>query len=1209
MVEQNQLIKNTSSPFQLSPPITSRDRVAIAAERQRRAQASASRFNQREANRIRKRVTPQFERIISRYKEKLRKLQARAKKGDEDAQDELSATKRAVDEVENRFSKYKKLSPDKNADEIIGFGNNYASEVERYASQVEDFYESRARARNQRKQVERTLRARGDVALVFDKGKWTGQVVSKTELPQELAANIKRSTISAKDIDTYNKNAFSSFNQIQPQQLRQPSAAEERLQMSVDTSQSPEALAQAGFTREEIEQVKLQSFAPQAAQPQKPKGVFRKVKEKVDTSIEKVGEATADFLFPQGVGASVRMPKGSDIFVFGAANPFDPLIAPQYPNTFFNTPQTTGSDLALRSKNQSSGTTNNATTVPTVTDETIQKEQDKRFKKFLDGQRISLTNKEAKAITKGGVDIGTYTIPVAGQARFWISDVGSGVESFADYIYNTTKEKGIKALPKDIQGKVTEFFTQEELIKDIEKEEKELRATKITDFSQEYIDPVSKSTVSPEAFNAEIDRNIAELQEYKQQVKDGRYLRAGGTAVLGGLAAYGLTRSIAKRSAEKKFQAELLNYNQAKKQFDELKRYANVVKREKRAEQSLGAINIGQLSRVEQTKLLNQLNKLGMNVKKPTDITAVNVGLSTEKVVAEVPVMKKIAVPKSFKGLNKKQENIYTVYTAPKTTYENKLLVSLTNKQGVTEAYVYVFPTKKPLGNFRNIESALKYATNRRLVRVRGTADSNIFVSQEYKLRGQKAIEGGTFLTEAKVLTNKNGEFIVVDTRKAGGATPFTEGLEEAFGISPRVSQTVVKTKKGQPQEVSGTFMSDFEQLGNAIRKDSLFFEGTQIKTASVGATKTEAVVFDASYVYQVVKQQAEVLKKLPKSRLTKRDRAIINLADKTKKAAKEGKNVKIGDKTIQALDVDTRFDVMQAAAFSSASSITRTRAQAAPKAPVVQDIGGFETATASRALKSTKEKTQKQTTPPKAEQTSITQQFEELGAKIAPQSRDSVKTKSGQRSAQQQRQELSSLTKQFEELVARTSQTQSPTVRQQPKTRQETGLRALAANVSFPRPQSSTRATPRRTPKTPRPTSRFGFPTPPPKKKKKKGEKDAEDYWGFVTEVKRKGKFKAESNAFGSIQEALAFGFEEVDKTLARTFRVRAKRVKGRKPQKEQGFAGDLDALGKNFYTRQQGGDILFIEKREKALSRKGETRAIQKARRSKNAEKFWLS
>jgi hypothetical protein len=130
-----------------------------------------------------------------------------------------------------------------------------------------------------------------------------------------------------------------------------------------------------------------------------------------------------------------------------------------------------------------------------------------------------------------------------------------------------------------------------------------------------------------------------------------------------------------------------------------------------------------------------------------------------------------------------------------------------------------------------------------------------------------------------------------------------------------------------------------------------------------------------------------------------------------------------------------------------------------------------------------------------------------------------------------------------------------------------------------------------------------FGFKFGEEKVKKgKPKEKDILD-WGFIAEVRRKGKFKPVSKAV-SKKEAFLIGEDIVKNTLGASFRVKktAKKIKvKKKPSAELSWLGNSE-----FYKKQERGEDIFIQKKEKRLSTKGERKEIQKSKRAKQKSFF---
>jgi len=1183
MVKENPRIRSLATPSQIRPPISPKAKTAIVQERTRRAVATAQRKDQREATRFKQNVQSQFKSALEQYKNRIENLKLRVARGDDEAENQLSANERAYQEIKSRAEGYENLKIDENYQDILSYGSDYGSKVLNYANEVRSYYENRAEANRQRRQIQQRLEKDPNVALVYEKGRWTGSVISKTSLPQQLLSKISQSKIELKDIKNYNSRTAPLEN---VQQTRiQSTSGELRLGQSFDPNQSIENLRRAGLTDSEIGELKNQSIPGKTAGDRAidfserysrgKEKFFGKVGEKISEGLDKAGlQLTASITSPLGFGVGAGgfgvEPKVTD-------SSGQRLNQSQLRNLFQNIPTNTA--ITLKTNINTINSQSSQEQIKNLEQSDISKSTVSKFKKFLRGEKVTFTPGEQSKIIASGVEIGTYFIPFVGGTLF-TADLFGGAPGAAaktkDYIKEAVSQPGgYKNLPKEVKKDVKDFFTQQSLIDDVDKQIIELQNAKITDTSVEYENPTTKEKIDPYNYNAEINNSIQELQGFKQNILEGRGLR-GALIGAGAVAALALGgKAIKGGMAARKAEAELLNYAEAKKQFDELKKIASVVKREQRGEVAIGELVKGQVSLYEQKRIFNDLKKLGVDAKTAQDIDNLTVYLGKEVVISEVPVMKKIKVPSNLK-LSKKLDNLYTVYTKPVVTHVNKLYVYVRDEKGITKGYVFVFPTKKPLGNFRDINSALKYATNKRLVAVTSTPNNKIFISKEYKLLGDRALEQGTFLSGVKVYGNEKGESVIIDTRKLTRAAPYASSLEEAYAISPRVSRTAQKTQKTAPTQVRDTLESDFLEIANAMEKNTITFEGTRTRASSVGRTKVESVVLDSGYVLTAFKRQAEELKKIPKSRLRESEKTIINLVDKAESAAKKGKNIKVNSEVIQKLDEPTQMGLV------SVQTLTpRTRAPPKPKVKTQQqDYWGFESMAAAQSL----------------------------GGRSAQSNVSSTSQKSSQlnrqklKSSVQQRDQVDVLIAQMEGLAQ--SQAQAP--RQAQVTKQKTKTAQLNQFAPF-----ILLDTPIRVPRTARPGQPPRVPgTPlrfPSRKEKGKNKvKTAEEFWGFETEVRRKGKFKVVGETFATEEEALGFGFSNVDVTLARTTRIR--KVKTKKKPKPTSFASDFEKLGKNFYAKREKGRTVFIEKASKALSRKGEIREIQKARREKSAEQFWF-
>jgi hypothetical protein len=143
----------------------------------------------------------------------------------------------------------------------------------------------------------------------------------------------------------------------------------------------------------------------------------------------------------------------------------------------------------------------------------------------------------------------------------------------------------------------------------------------------------------------------------------------------------------------------------------------------------------------------------------------------------------------------------------------------------------------------------------------------------------------------------------------------------------------------------------------------------------------------------------------------------------------------------------------------------------------------------------------------------------------------------------------------------------------------------------------------PKLTPTKPKPFN-WGFPSgsTQPKVAAPK-QKDSFWEWGFVAKVRRKGEFKPVSKVV-SEKEAFLIGSDIVKNTLGATFKVEKapKKIKVKKKD------SDWEWIDEDFYTKEEKGRTLFIEKRERRLGTKGERKEIQRAKKTKSKTKSFL-
>lgn len=153
-----------------------------------------------------------------------------------------------------------------------------------------------------------------------------------------------------------------------------------------------------------------------------------------------------------------------------------------------------------------------------------------------------------------------------------------------------------------------------------------------------------------------------------------------------------------------------------------------------------------------------------------------------------------------------------------------------------------------------------------------------------------------------------------------------------------------------------------------------------------------------------------------------------------------------------------------------------------------------------------------------------------------------------------------------------------------------------LSSPSLFSSPSPTTSPSTRSSPSTrgsPRSPSGFSPPSKsPPEIPKKKlllasRKKEQLKNKSFLVAIRRKGKFNLLQQAFGSKEEAFAFGGTAVGQTAAATFKIQET---NRAPTAS--FKGRVKS--EDFYTKIERGEKLFIQKAQKRISSPGEKREI---------------
>ncbi len=361
-------------------------------------------------------------------------------------------------------------------------------------------------------------------------------------------------------------------------------------------------------------------------------------------------------------------------------------------------------------------------------------------------QTLKDYRKVPSQIIKTGGRIGLYTIPILGESLI-ASDISVSASN-----YLGSSNQAVKLAKKDYNS----------------------------------LSKKDKSNISQSEY----------ITQIKPQIQQGikKQSLTGGITSLALLGALRSVKGIRDYKGYKKFKYETTNYNQAKKILNQQKIYT----------QYLTTIEKPAVAVSLEKSGLKDLNKLGIPIRGKGNIESVTVSASTQKIINKVPKMVKLEIPKGSK-LSKKTNNIYQVYSGEsKVSYKNNLLVSIKNKEGKILSFQKSFITDKPLNNFKSSSNALKYAKSKRWILSKISPKNKIVSSSVFKKSGNQITNVGDYLTQSKVIKNKNlplnnnFKYYSSITKKTGKVNNLLNlNKQELFSLSPKSNSAIIRIKEG----------------------------------------------------------------------------------------------------------------------------------------------------------------------------------------------------------------------------------------------------------------------------------------------------------------------------------------------------------------------------------------------------------------------------
>lgn len=785
-------------------------------------------------------------------------------------------------------------------------------------------------------------------------------------------------------------------------------------------------------------------------------------------------------------------------------------------------------------------------------------------------------------------NLALYAIPVYGQVSIGLDIIETSQRGIT-YAAKEIIDKGVKEGSGEVIDKAwqtaTEFWTQKEAYETnenlIQDNKVELAEAKNLLGNDLYDQDQVKQNI------AILENNIKELEKNINQINTQKWVNRAQAILIASLATKAGYNYLKNVKANRIYRAQVKSLEAVQKdvkRMNELSRANNV----EVLSQNVPIKSVtfkGKLIKFLETKLKGTQIDF-KNIKGATITTSV------DKVTTPVWEVMKVKAGEAFtKFLKLPKNNVYySAITKSKTYYVYKIAISVQDKTGRVKGVVYSFTSNKVLKNTNDILNKIK--TNKfSLLSQRGKTD--VYVTQDYKVIKDSLKATGT---QRLFEVSPTAEGFEVVTRAKGKGFDLFDDFKSGFKSSPIVSKTKVKIDKIKTKPASFEVKSRgvIRKEGEIYDWAKQLFQGKGTITTSTGKVSTtinRGVIVDTSVLRAVLTKQIKYFEKMKNVKKLNKAKALYSDVQ-----LNINPTVKVNPVLIKDLGLGKAVVTLEKVGQTAQVSDT-----------LKASIGGV---TSTTFLPETRTKTIKITPPKEAD-------IFDVGFAKGILSLNKIDTKiaSAEKTKQLELQKQKELELQkekdmfgFAELF-KTQQIQQQKVKQIQQQKQE--LKKIQRTQQGTQDIFQTITPAIIKPISPQPiqtkdifNKNFRFFQPPitkPKKVKKPKEESIFD-WGFVAEVRRKGKFKPVSKVV-SKKEAYLIGQDIVKNTLGATFRVTKADKKIKQKKTEDSFFG----ISEDFYKKKTKEGELFIEKRKKRLSTKGERKEIQRAKKKKSPWSLW--
>jgi len=735
----------------------------------------------------------------------------------------------------------------------------------------------------------------------------------------------------------------------------------------------------------------------------------------------------------------------------------------------------------------------------------------------------------------------------------------------------SNKGKVVSDTTKDVKNFISTKIWQTQAYKDIAKQ--------IEDAKKERNEIIKREDIlNKEEVVQSYDEYINSLNQQKEDIiaKIGIIVFSLGALLLGGGKAI-----FSKYRNAKNIKLQASIYDDAVERVRELNKVtSNPTKIRNSGGQSISDTLVGIIN---VKKYANDLLDLKV-IKKVDDVKSLQVVQGWEAYKQPVWKVDKFKFPNS---------DITTYYPRLKDEifFKNYVVYNIVDKSGQARSFAVVTRANKPINRFRNVKNAIKYGVGKKVVLSSTIKDSDIINSAVFNLRAGQLTPSERLISIGFDISETRKGIVTKKRTSLADSTKLTP--EEYWGLSPTKAKTVVESVKQKPKPT-------------VISAEDYWFQGTSQIERGTTRTISTGLTVDTGTLKYVVDQQIELLKRI-KSPKTKRIIKVIS--DKVDNAIKSGKSsVTIPNKLITELPLEQR-NALQSATIGASTSLTvpkltpkikkfdikvksdtvnklsRNSVKVGARIDRIQN--NFESKRfVGNITKSDVKQTNRELNKEKVE---VTQQIKqnEKAIRLTKNTLEEV-TRELQKNPFAQISEVATRERTKLDVLQRNIQ------RLKLRQRQITQFQQIVQSVDF-RQRDISRPMPTDTNRIRIPS--WGFPSD---SKKKKKVKESDDFWGYIPEVRVKGKWKPISQPV-SKPKAQKKAIEITSKELSQSFRLRKTDI--RIPKSE---SKEYSSLA-NYYKKKEKGFDVWIEKPKAKLDSPSEKKKLKKARKEKKKEKEW--